>query len=247
MKCKNCGYLYDETAIYANAIFCSGECYNDYHSQARNLTDLYIRGLFLKQGIDSPSLFQIEERRMILKLNRTIHAKHREALTQGDNGCADDVLPGIDTNGCHGQENAINNQQGKGNSYDCNGYASRANNGTKEIRGRTTINKSGDTSHEKSEENRIMETNPFQILSDKLDDIIKRLDALTRHGGTAKMLPNEPNLISFPEFCKAENISRQTGYNWEKQGLIRRVKVGGRQYVELDSIITTKKYFRKVL
>lgn len=51
--------------------------------------------------------------------------------------------------------------------------------------------------------------------------------------------------IPFPDYCKQENITRPTGYKRAEKGLIELEKIGGRQYVRVDSITLVKKYQRE--
>lgn len=81
-----------------------------------------------------------------------------------------------------------------------------------------------------------METvNPFDILNQKLDIIIKRLDVMDN-------VKKTPFKMTLKDFCKQENISRVTAYAWDRKGLICLHKIGGRQYVSVDDIFITKKY-----
>lgn len=75
-----------------------------------------------------------------------------------------------------------------------------------------------------------------KIILEKLNSIEKRLDGLQNP---------RPSKTAFPDFCKEKNISRPTGYAWADKGLIRLEKIGGRQYVLLDSVAVTNKYERK--
>lgn len=80
--------------------------------------------------------------------------------------------------------------------------------------------------------------NPFVEISQKLDSVLKRLDAIeqTKHA---------PTRVPFTDFCQERNITRPTAYAWADRGLIQLEKIGGRQYVKADSITITNKYQRK--
>jgi hypothetical protein len=75
----------------------------------------------------------------------------------------------------------------------------------------------------------------FEDIAQKLDKVLQvnreLLSAIERRGVT-------PYRVPFSEFCKEQNISRPTGYSWADKGLIRMEKIGGRQYVSTESIIT---------
>lgn len=80
--------------------------------------------------------------------------------------------------------------------------------------------------------------NPFDQLNQKLDTLIKRVESI-------EGIKKAPSKIPFKDFCEQRNISRVTGYAWDKRGLIKLEKMGGRQYVASDSIIIENKYQRK--
>lgn len=57
-----------------------------------------------------------------------------------------------------------------------------------------------------------------------------------------------PERVSFPDFCRRAEISRPTAYHWAERNLIKIEKIGGRNFVLVDSIsVNSKKYFRKEL
>ena len=73
-------------------------------------------------------------------------------------------------------------------------------------------------------------------LSKKIDIILSQLAELKRPS---------PTRISFSDFCKDYGITRPTGYAWAERGLIKLEKIGGRNFVPIDSIsINSRKYQR---
>lgn len=83
-------------------------------------------------------------------------------------------------------------------------------------------------------------SNPFEEINSKLDVLIEEVAKLK---GAAKPTPLK---ITFTEFCRINNITRQTGYSWASRGLIKIEKVGSRNFVPLDSVKVTKKYQREL-
>lgn len=80
--------------------------------------------------------------------------------------------------------------------------------------------------------------NPFDQLNQKLDTLIKRVEAI-------EGIKKAPSKIPFKDFCQQRNISRPTGYAWRDKKLIELEKIGGRQYVVSDSIVIENKYQRQ--
>lgn len=82
--------------------------------------------------------------------------------------------------------------------------------------------------------------NPFEEIITKLDELITICNRIL-------LLLGNPvkQKIPFKEFCKEYEISRPTAYAWHDKGLIKIEKIGGRNYVLIDSISVTKKYQRK--
>lgn len=76
-----------------------------------------------------------------------------------------------------------------------------------------------------------MMDNPFELINTKLD---KLLDMNARILEALKN-PTQQK-IPFKDFCTQYKISRPTAYSWNERGLIRIEKVGGRNYVLIDSI-----------
>lgn len=84
--------------------------------------------------------------------------------------------------------------------------------------------------------------NPFEVLERKLDAVLesneKVLQAVSVNGSATKRIP-------FKDFCKEHKISRVTGYAWDKRGLIKVEKIGGRNFVLSNSIsVSATKYQR---
>lgn len=73
--------------------------------------------------------------------------------------------------------------------------------------------------------------NPFEELNTKIDEIL----AINHRLLEALKNPTQQK-ISFKDFCTQYKISRPTAYSWNERGLIRIEKVGGRNYVLIDSI-----------
>lgn len=48
--------------------------------------------------------------------------------------------------------------------------------------------------------------------------------------------PPKPTRISAPDYIRQENISRQTFYNRAERGMFQIEKIGGRNYVVIDTI-----------
>lgn len=56
---------------------------------------------------------------------------------------------------------------------------------------------------------------------------------------------DKPMLISSSDYCRANNIARQTLYKWRDKGIIQTEKKGGKLFVVNDSVIR-KKYQREL-
>jgi hypothetical protein len=80
--------------------------------------------------------------------------------------------------------------------------------------------------------------NPFEEINQKLDTLIKRVESIEN-------IKKVPSKIPLKDFCRDRNVSRVTAYAWDKKGLIRLTKIGGRQYVNSDSVVIEKKYQRE--
>ena len=75
-----------------------------------------------------------------------------------------------------------------------------------------------------------METNPFiSPITDRLQSIEEKLDKLLSS-------PPKQTRISAPEYIKQQHISRQTFYNRAARGMYQTEKIGGRNYILIDSI-----------
>jgi len=84
--------------------------------------------------------------------------------------------------------------------------------------------------------------NILDELTENLSSALKRIEAL--EGGKLSV----PDRLSFPDFCKRAEITRPTAYAWAERNLIKIEKIGGRNFVLVDSIsCNSKKYFRKEL
>lgn len=80
--------------------------------------------------------------------------------------------------------------------------------------------------------------NPFDEISQKLDTVLTRLSDLEKSR-------QAPTKILLSDFCRGQGITRPTAYAWADKGLIRMEKVGGRNFIPIDSVTITKKYERK--
>lgn len=236
-KCKQCGG--DIYSRNATATFCSDDCRSEFTSASKNLTDSYIKVLLKNRGLNEPSGDLVKEIRMTLKIKRLLYEQRRKIDTQGDNGRVNHVLQGTNSERRNGQEDAIHYKPGQGYRNDSYSYAQRANNGGEAKSSGSIAEQGRDNSNQRHEKDKLMEGNPFQILSDKLDYIISRLD------GILESPISKPSLMSLPAFCKKEGISRVTCYSWAQKGILKLTKIGGRQFVELDSIVPEMKKYRR--
>lgn len=82
-----------------------------------------------------------------------------------------------------------------------------------------------------------MQSENEKLILEKLNSIQKELENIK--GRPA------PTRIALKDFCQERNISRPTAYSWNERGLIKMERVGGRQFVALNSITVTNKYERK--
>ena len=80
--------------------------------------------------------------------------------------------------------------------------------------------------------------NVLDEISQKIDTVLLELAQLKKAKSTA------PLKLSFAEFCHQYGITRPTGYAWAARGLIQLEKIGGRNFVPVDSISVSKKYQR---
>lgn len=84
-----------------------------------------------------------------------------------------------------------------------------------------------------------MQSESEKIILEKLNTVIAELETL-KSGRPA------PTRIPLKDFCQERNITRPTAYAWDARKLIQLEKIGGRQFVNLNSIsVTAKKYERK--
>lgn len=78
-----------------------------------------------------------------------------------------------------------------------------------------------------------------KLIIDKLNSVLQEIETL-KSGRPA------PTRIPLKDFCSERNISRPTAYAWNERGLIRMERVGGRQFIALNSITVTNKYQREI-
>jgi len=82
-------------------------------------------------------------------------------------------------------------------------------------------------------------TNPFEVLSAKLDKLLDEVATLKEERKSG------PVRVPFLEFCRMAGISKPTGYAWLEKGLVRSELIGGRRFVIHDGTLTIpKKYDR---
>ncbi len=74
--------------------------------------------------------------------------------------------------------------------------------------------------------------------------ILEKLNSIQQEIENLKGRP-APTRIALKDFCQERGISRPTAYSWDQKGLIQMEKIGGRQFVALNSISVTSRYERK--
>lgn len=83
----------------------------------------------------------------------------------------------------------------------------------------------------------------MQVENEKL--ILEKLNSVLQQIETLKSGRPAPTRIPLKDFCSERNISRPTAYAWNERGLIKMERVGGRQFVALNSITVANRYQRK--
>ncbi len=56
----------------------------------------------------------------------------------------------------------------------------------------------------------------------------------------AEILESGKNLYSISEFCEKLKISRPTLWRWEKQGIVKGIRIGRKVYYSDDCILKNK-------
>lgn len=80
------------------------------------------------------------------------------------------------------------------------------------------------------------------ILDEIRQEVLSIKEILQKQSQATNSLPAK---MTFKNYCEQESISRPTAYARASKGLIELQKVGGKNYVLLDSIQLAKKYQRK--
>ena len=79
-----------------------------------------------------------------------------------------------------------------------------------------------------------MNTNPFEVIDQRLQDIEDKLQLLVEKPDT--LPPSTETYLTTEQVCEMLSVSRVTLWNWQKSGIIKSFKVGNLKRYKLSTI-----------